>query len=130
MQNGLKQKDIRITTVDSFCKRFDIDAAHAELIQLTIRRLYQSLKKSGGLNNNEHLTTLLWAAQLHEIGLSINSSGIHKHSAYVVESSLLPGFTQQQQGLLAFLIRFHRKKLNPRNYRHSVASQSNIRSTY
>ncbi|MEH6358436.1 MAG: hypothetical protein V7745_05570 [Pseudomonadales bacterium] len=111
MQDNLKQKDIRVTTIDSFRKRFDIDKTHSELIQNTIRRFHQSLKKIWGLKSNEHLTTLLWAAQLHEIGLSINSSGIQKHSAYIVENSLLPGFTQQQQGLLACLIRFHRKKI-------------------
>lgn len=113
MQDCLKHNDIRITTVDSYCKRFDIDRAHAELIQNTSRRLYQSAKKTWGLKNSEHLAALLWAVELHEIGLSINSSGIHKHSAYIVENSLLPGFTQQQQRLLACLIRFHRKKLRP-----------------
>ncbi len=113
MQDNLKQKDIRVTAITSFCKRFDTDASHAELIQNTIRLLYQSLKKTWGLKNTDHLAILLWAAELHEIGLSINSSGIHKHSSYIVENSLLPGFTQQQQQLLATLIRFHRKKIRP-----------------
>lgn len=113
MQDSLKQRDIRVTTIESFCKRFDIDANHSQLIQNSIRYLYQSLKKAWGLKNDEHLASLLWAAQLHEIGLSINSSGIHKHSAYMVENSPLPGFTQEQQRLLACLIRFHRKKIRP-----------------
>jgi exopolyphosphatase/guanosine-5'-triphosphate,3'-diphosphate pyrophosphatase len=111
MQESLKQGDIRTTTITSFCKRFNIDESHALLIQNSIRYIYQSLKKDWGLKNDEHLSLLLWAAQLHEIGLSINSSGIHKHSAYIVENSQLPGFTQQQQRLLACLIRFHRKKI-------------------
>lgn len=113
MQDSLKQRDIRVTTIESFCVRFDIDANHSQLIQSSIRYLYQSLKKAWGLKNDEHIASLLWAAQLHEIGLSINSSGIHKHSAYIVENSPLPGFTQEQQRLLACLIRFHRKKIRP-----------------
>jgi len=43
--------------------------------------------------------------------LSINSSGIQKHSAYIVMNTALPGFTQQQQSVLSALIRFHRKKI-------------------
>ncbi len=54
---------------------------------------------------------LTWAAKLHEIGLSINSSGINKHSAYIVANSQLPGFTQQEQLILSSLIRFYRKKI-------------------
>lgn len=113
MQDNLKQKDIRVTTIDSFCKRFDIDTTQAHLIQHTARWFYQQVKTTWGLKNNEHFSILMWAVQLHEIGLSINSSSIHKHSAYIVENSLLPGFTQQQQSLLACLIRFHRKKIRP-----------------
>lgn len=113
MQDSLKHRDIRITTVESFYRRFDIDAPYAQLIKNNIRYLYQNLKKSWDLRNDEHLASLQWAAQLHEIGLSINSSGIHKHSAYIVENSLLPGFTQEQQKLLSCLIRFHRKKIRP-----------------
>jgi len=86
---------------------------HANLIQNNSRFLYQHLKKTWGLKNGEHLAILLWTIELYEIGLSINSSSIHKHSAYIVENSLLPGFTQQQQNLLACLIRFHRKKIRP-----------------
>jgi exopolyphosphatase/guanosine-5'-triphosphate,3'-diphosphate pyrophosphatase len=111
MQDNLKLKDIRVTTINSFSKRFDIDTTHANLIQNTARLLYQQLKKTWALKNSEHLTVLLWAVQLHEVGLSINSSSIHKHSAYIVRNSLLPGFTQQQQILLACLIRLHRKKI-------------------
>ena len=63
------------------------------------------------LDSLDNHQLLVWAAQLHEIGLSINSSGLHKHSAYIVQNSQLPGFTQQQQTLLSCMIRFYRKKI-------------------
>ncbi len=37
---------------------------------------------------------LRWAAMLHEVGLNINHSGLHRHSAYILQHSDLPGFNQ------------------------------------
>lgn len=48
---------------------------------------------------------------LHEVGLSINHSGMHRHSAYILQNTNLPGFNQEQQLLLAALVRFHRKAI-------------------
>ena len=52
-----------------------------------------------------------WAATLHEVGLQINSRGVQRHSAYILSNVDMPGFTQEQQELLATLVRFHRKKI-------------------
>ncbi len=35
-------------------------------------------------------------ATLHEVGLNINHSGLHRHSAYILQNSDLPGFNQEQ----------------------------------
>lgn len=48
---------------------------------------------------------------LPEIGLAINYSGIHRHSAYILQHTDLPGFNQDDQALLAALVRFQRKGL-------------------
>jgi exopolyphosphatase/guanosine-5'-triphosphate,3'-diphosphate pyrophosphatase len=55
---------------------------------------------------------LIWAATLHEIGLQINYSGFHRHGAYIIENTRLPGFNREQQDVLATLIRLHRKRLD------------------
>jgi exopolyphosphatase/guanosine-5'-triphosphate,3'-diphosphate pyrophosphatase len=52
-----------------------------------------------------------WAALLHEVGIQINSRGVQRHSAYILANVDMPGFTQEQQLLLATLVRFHRKKI-------------------
>lgn len=50
---------------------------------------------------NPHLAALLkWAVMLHEVGLNINHSGMHRHSAYILQNSDLPGFNQEQQMLM------------------------------
>lgn len=54
---------------------------------------------------------LRWAAMLHEVGLNINHSGLHRHSAYILQHSDLPGFNQEQQMMMATLVRYHRKAI-------------------
>ena len=48
--------------------------------------------------------------QLHEIGVAISHNQYHKHSAYIIESTDIAGFSQQEQRLLATLVRAHRRK--------------------
>lgn len=48
---------------------------------------------------------------LHEVGLTINHSGMQRHSAYILQNTNMPGFNQDQQTLLATLVRYHRKAL-------------------
>ena len=45
------------------------------------------------------------------MGLNINHSGLHRHSAYILQHSDLPGFNQEQQLLITTLVRFHRKAI-------------------
>jgi exopolyphosphatase/guanosine-5'-triphosphate,3'-diphosphate pyrophosphatase len=53
-----------------------------------------------------------WAADLHEIGIDIAHSQYHKHSAYIIENGDLAGFSNQDQLLLASIIRAHRRKFS------------------
>jgi exopolyphosphatase/guanosine-5'-triphosphate,3'-diphosphate pyrophosphatase len=52
-----------------------------------------------------------WAADLHEVGLSIAQNGYHRHSAYVLENADMPGFSRADQKLLAMLTLGHVGKL-------------------
>ena len=54
---------------------------------------------------------LRWAARLHEIGLDISHAHFHKHGAYLLEHADMPGFTREEQRLLACLVGAHRRKL-------------------
>jgi exopolyphosphatase/guanosine-5'-triphosphate,3'-diphosphate pyrophosphatase len=53
---------------------------------------------------------LRWAARLHEIGLDISHAHFHRHGAYLLEHGDMPGFTREEQRLLAFLVGAHRRK--------------------
>jgi len=53
---------------------------------------------------------LQWSALLHEIGVAISHDGYHKHGAYILANADLAGFSRQSQGVLAMLVRTHRRK--------------------
>ena len=48
---------------------------------------------------------------LHDIGHFVSDTSHHKHSAYLVANSDLPGFTNQERLAIAALCRFHRKSM-------------------
>ena len=51
------------------------------------------------------------AALLHNTGHYISGTGHHKHSAYIVSNSDMPGYTDRERHLIALLCRYHRKSL-------------------
>lgn len=78
----------------------------------TTTHIYEQWQEQNPKLANPHLAALLkWATMLHEVGLNINHSGMHRHSAYILQNSDLPGFNQEQQMLMATLVRYHRKAI-------------------
>jgi exopolyphosphatase / guanosine-5'-triphosphate,3'-diphosphate pyrophosphatase len=110
MSDRLQHVDIREHSVASMQRRYDIDMAQAERVQRTALTLFSQVRASWQLNDDDAML-LGWAATLYEVGLHINSSGVQKHSAYILHNANLPGFNQEQQQLIATLVRFHRRKI-------------------
>ncbi|MDL5555200.1 hypothetical protein QSU86_30750, partial [Klebsiella pneumoniae] len=64
----------------------------------TTMQMYEQWREQQPKLAHPQLEALLrWAAMLHEVGLNINHSGLHRHSAYILQNSDLPGFNQEQQ---------------------------------
>lgn len=72
---------------------------------------HQWSQQNPKLANPQLESILIWAVMLHEVGLHINQSGLHRHSAYILQNTTLPGFNQEQQLLLATLVRNHRRAI-------------------
>lgn len=106
------QLTIRGNSCQSLMQRYHVDSEHAERVSHTVTALWQLAQVPWQLPPKS-LKFLNFAALLHEVGLNINASGLHKHSAYIVANSNLPGFSYEQQQLVASLIRQHRKRLRP-----------------
>ena len=116
----IKHEDIRDRTVAALAGRFHVDTEHASRVRKTLNNMAGQVLPAGGVDKEAAQQWLDWAAALHEIGLDIAHSDYHKHGAYVIENGDLPGFSKQDQKLLANLVRFHRRKLNPKAFKELV----------
>lgn len=111
MLGQIRHEDVRDRTVQSLMQRFDVDAEQAARVRSTALGLLDQVAEACSLTNPEDRQVLGWAAQLHELGLAIAHSGHHKHGAYVLANADLPGFSRQDQAVLAALVRAHRRKI-------------------
>jgi exopolyphosphatase/guanosine-5'-triphosphate,3'-diphosphate pyrophosphatase len=107
----IHNRDTRADTVRSLMHQYRVDAGQAQRVQdLAVRLLAQSGDYRAA--DSQRVQQLLsWAASLHEIGLSVAHSGFHKHGAYLLLHSDMPGFSRQEQKLISFLVLNHRRKL-------------------
>ena len=112
MLGRLHDEDPRDRTIAMLAKRYSIDQRHADRVQATALGLLGQVVEDWELRSADAAHALVWSAQLHEIGLAVNYTGHHKHGAYLVAASDLPGFSRDEQALVAALIRGHRRKVD------------------
>ncbi len=106
----IQHTDVRTQTVQALASRWTVDVAHAERVKASALEFLRQLVDSWDLRGEDYADRLGWAADLHEIGLSIAHGQYHKHGAYVVGNADLAGFSRREQAALAALIRGHRRK--------------------
>lgn len=105
-----KHEDIRDRSVQALLGRYGVDVKHAERVVRTAQVLFDDVSCDLKLTN-EDSDLLRRAAYLHEIGLAISHGGYHRHGAYVLEHSDIPGFSQIDQNHLSHLVAYHRRKI-------------------
>ncbi|PTT52889.1 exopolyphosphatase, partial [Aeromonas sp. HMWF014] len=110
-EERLQHHDIRERTALALSTHYHIDKRQANRVEQSVLALFDALSGPWQMPEEPYRAILGWAARLHEIGLVINYSGIQRHSAYILQNTDLPGFTQDDQALLAALVRFQRKGL-------------------
>ncbi len=101
--------DLRDSTVAHFMRRYQVDAAQAERVRTTA--VSALIQLSDGEPAEVDVQLLNWAANLHEIGISVAHNAYHKHGAYILSYADMPGFSRKDQGRLAALVLGHRGKL-------------------
>ncbi|MBK8014855.1 MAG: Ppx/GppA family phosphatase [Deltaproteobacteria bacterium] len=107
----IRHEDTRDRTIRGFCSRYGVDRRQSERVERTARWILEGVAGPWRLDMSRALQVLTWAAQLHEIGLSISHTGYHKHSAYLVTYADMAGFSREDQRLLAAVILAHRRKI-------------------
>src|SRR5690606_11774633 len=104
--------DKRHETVRQFIKRYHVDVRQAARVKQMAMSLFRQLELADDTEVQELERTLAWAADLHEIGMSIAHAEYHKHSAYILQHADMPGFSNDDQLLLAKLALGHHGKLS------------------
>lgn len=107
----IRHEDVRDRTIRAFCERHQVDGEQASRVERTALRFLESAAGPWKLRGDETRSALAWAARLHEIGLTVAYAGHHKHGAYVVQHADMPGFSRQEQEVLAAIVRSHRRRL-------------------
>lgn len=101
------KRDRREQSVRAFLPRFHVDESRANRVADGALALYGRLKPSTDLYSRH----LYWSALLHEVGMVLSPTDYHKHGAYMIENSDLPGFTTREQRTMSKIILSQRGNL-------------------
>ena len=104
----IHHQDLRESTVRQFKRRYHVDAAQAKRVEALAVRLYSQLAQDIPIDLENTVSVLMWAARLHEMGISVAHSSYHKHSAYILQHADMPGFSKAEQMALSLIVLAHR----------------------
>jgi len=107
----LRNEDPRDNSIEAFMQRHAVDQHQSEAVAATVEHWLQQVGAAWSINPVQ-TKLLLFAARVHEAGLAIAHSQYQLHSAYLLEHSDLPGFSQLEQRYLAVLARWHRRAIS------------------
>lgn len=110
LMGRLSHEDVRERTVNALMQRYAVDANTADIVERRARTLYNATRDGWQLSDYDW-DMLHWLSCTHEIGIAIAHKHFNRHSAYVLRHADLPGFSQDEQELLALLALGHRGKL-------------------
>jgi exopolyphosphatase/guanosine-5'-triphosphate,3'-diphosphate pyrophosphatase len=103
-------EDVREGTIGAMARRYQVSQRFSQRVAQTVEACRAQVEVAWGLAGEEQRTMLRWAAWLHELGVAISHHSHHKHGAYLLRYSDMPGFSRQDQVLLSLLIRGHRRR--------------------
>lgn len=128
MVDELRQTDIRTRTINSVQTRYQIDKPYAKQVADVASSLLQQCGGIKWIPEPQGETLLRTAAQLHEVGLSIDFKKGGEHGAYLLQHMDLPGYTRAQKHYLGELIRRYRETLTvlPEQYALSGISGKRV----
>ena len=111
LNNTQKNITPRDRTINNLLDLHNIDQVFSRRVLLQLQLFNEQLTSQGNGLSKAHFMFIQYAALLHEIGLNINSKKRHKHGAYILAHSNMPGFSEQEQHIIALIVRNHRSKI-------------------
>jgi exopolyphosphatase/guanosine-5'-triphosphate,3'-diphosphate pyrophosphatase len=112
--------------VQAMAKRYGTSLKHVRHVASLAHRLFESTTSLHKLPPAAG-KLLEAAAYLHDIGHFVSDTSHHKHSAYLVANSDLPGFPEKERLAIAALCRFHRKSMPMSRHSHFQALDAESR---
>ncbi len=100
--------EVRIFSVQNLFAHYPQDELHTQHVRKLSRKLFMALAPIHGYGASDALL-LDAAAYLHDIGMAVSYHDHHKHGAYLILNTQMPGLTHREQILLALLVQYHRK---------------------
>ncbi|CAA0101687.1 Exopolyphosphatase [Halioglobus japonicus] len=110
LMGRLSHEDVRERTVNALMQRYAVDTDTADIFERRARTFFMATRESWQLTPYDW-DLLHWLTRTHEIGMAIAHKHFNRHSAYVLRNADLPGFSQEEQELLAVLALGQRGKL-------------------
>ncbi len=95
--------DMREITVSKLMVRYGVDQKHGAVLAETACALFAQLARVSSEEIERRSQLLTWSARLAEIGMTISHEDFHKHSAYILQNSDMPGFARDEQAQMACL---------------------------
>jgi exopolyphosphatase/guanosine-5'-triphosphate,3'-diphosphate pyrophosphatase len=95
----------RWESVLATAKRYGVNLRQAEPVRTHAEQLFRDLAPLHKLPA-EYENWLAAAAMLNETGKFINHQGHHRHSQYIISSSEIYGYTEQQRTIISAIARY------------------------
>ncbi|MCY3768825.1 MAG: exopolyphosphatase [Gammaproteobacteria bacterium] len=108
----LHNEDSRFQGVSALLAQFRTDPVQSQRIEQLVLFFLGQVAEKWNLSSDLDRKLLVWAAQLHEVGITISYSHYNRHSAYIVENSDIDGFSRHVQRVLSLLVLNHRQKID------------------
>ncbi len=100
----------RVEAVEALARRYEHLGNHHRHVARLALLLFERLVPLHGLVPADR--DLVWAAaMLHEIGAFVGESSRHKHTAYLIRNSSLPGWRDDERELIAQIARYYRRAM-------------------
>ena len=100
--------NLRVFSVENLARTYNYHHIHVAKVRELALQMFDQLQTLHGYGPWER-ELLAAAATLHDIGIDVNYYEHHKHSAYIILNSAMPGYTHREIGIIALLARYHRK---------------------
>jgi exopolyphosphatase/guanosine-5'-triphosphate,3'-diphosphate pyrophosphatase len=101
-------KAIRRESVLALCRRYGWNEEHGTKVERLAIELYDGMARVHDLDPRDR-ELLEFGALLHDVGEYVSKDGHERHTAYLIESGRLRGFTPDEVDMLSCLGRFHKR---------------------